>query len=221
MFKVHTRTRIISTMTLTSALLVFLATKTGAAVGEIDVQLSSTFDDSFALEGGHIVCHLSAVFPVVHHQQFKVFHVVNHNLVKAVGQGVSSLLVGTISNVGHDNTASLELSTDTGINALGSAPAFLQHTIHTKYKMMSITVSGGGGGKTSICCDIFLSGSDAYLDGDLAIALMALEGVGALLNALHLHQWLHHLCPAKKQRNKRNQTLVYSQYPTPVLPPYF
>jgi hypothetical protein len=29
--------------------------------------------------------------------------------------------------------------------------------------------------------------SDTYLDGDLAIALMALEGVGALLYALHFH----------------------------------
>lgn len=45
---------------------------------------------------------------------------------KAVGECVSSLLISTISNVGHDNTASLELSTDAGINTLGPTPAFLQ-----------------------------------------------------------------------------------------------
>lgn len=50
----------------------------------------------------------------------------DHHLEKAVGESVSSLLVSTISDVGHDNTASLKLSTDAGVNTLWPTPAFLQ-----------------------------------------------------------------------------------------------
>lgn len=48
------------------------------------------------------------------------------NLEEAVGESVPSLFVSTVSDVGHNNTASLELSTDARINTLRPTPAFLQ-----------------------------------------------------------------------------------------------
>lgn len=107
-------------------LLVLLAAQPGATVGELDVELRSALNNSLALEGGHIVCYLSAVLAVVHHKQFQILDIGDYKLEESVGEDVPSLLVGAISNVGHDNTASLELPAHTGINTLGATPAFLQ-----------------------------------------------------------------------------------------------
>jgi hypothetical protein len=165
-------------------LLVLLATEPSTSVSEVDVKLSSALHNSLALKGGHVVCYLGAVFAVVHHQQFDISNVVDDNLEEAVGESVPSLLVCTVSNVGHDNTASFEFSTNAGINTLGSTPAFLQ--IINKNKHKDVQVTDNQTSKSSNLCS-FAIPSSAYLDGDLAIALMALEGVGALLYALHFN----------------------------------
>ena len=110
-----------------NSLLVLLAAQSSCTVGDVDVKLRSAFHDGLALLGRHVVCHLGAVLAVVHHQQFKISNVVHDNLVESIGQEVPSLLVGTITNVGHNNTASLELSADPRVNTLRPAPAFLQY----------------------------------------------------------------------------------------------
>lgn len=71
------------------------------------------------------MCYLSAVFAVVHHENFEVLQVVNDKFEESIGKDVSSLLIGAVADVWHDNTASLELSTHTRIDTLGTTPAFL------------------------------------------------------------------------------------------------
>lgn len=91
--------------------------------------------------------HFCAIFAVVHHQHFQILNIVHHEFVKSIGKQMPGSLGRAVSNIGHDNSTSFELSADSGINTLGPTPAFL--------------------------------------DGDLSVALMSLEAVGALLHAFN------------------------------------
>lgn len=86
--------------------------------------------------------NLGAVGAVVHQQKLQIVGIGNNNLAEAIGQHMSMFLVGAITDVGHDDATSLELSADTGIDTLGSAPAFLQDDSN-KGEMWG-RVSGGG-----------------------------------------------------------------------------
>jgi hypothetical protein len=66
--------------------------------------------------------------PVVHQQQLQLGDIVNNKLFELVGKVVPGLLVGAISNVGHQG-ASLELTPHAGVDTLGPAPAWLQKTL--------------------------------------------------------------------------------------------
>jgi hypothetical protein len=69
--------------------------------------------------------------PVVHQQQLQLGDIVNNKLFELVGKVVPGLLVGAISNVGHQG-ASLELTPDAGVDTLGPAPAWLQKTLSAR-----------------------------------------------------------------------------------------
>lgn len=109
------------------ALFRLLGSETSVSIGQTDVEFCSTFNNSLTLHGGHIVCNFSTVCPVVHHQQLQIFDIRNDNLLESIWQNVSSLLVSSVSNVGHDDSASFKLSTDTRINTLRATPA-LRHS---------------------------------------------------------------------------------------------
>jgi hypothetical protein len=103
-----------------------LAAEASGAIGQLDIELGSTLDNSLALLGGHVVRNFSTVFAVVHHQHFQVSDVADNHLVKSIGQQVAGLLCCSEANVGHDNAASFELSAHPRIDTFGPAPAFLQ-----------------------------------------------------------------------------------------------
>ncbi len=107
-----------------SCLFSLFSLQLSVSVGDGDVQLSSTFDDGSALAGRHVVGDLSAVLAVVHEKQVKVVDVRDDELVETVRKNVAGLLVGTVTDVGHGNGAA-ELTADTAIDTLGSAPGFL------------------------------------------------------------------------------------------------
>ena len=93
------------------------------SIGQANVELGSTLNNGSALKSGHVMGDLSAVRSVMHHQQFQVLNIRHNNFLESVWQNMSSLLVSSVSNVGHDDSASLELSTDAGINTLWTTPA--------------------------------------------------------------------------------------------------
>lgn len=66
--------------------------------------------------------------PVVHHQNLKLFDVVNKKFLETIGKIVTRLLVRAIANIGHQST-SLELSSYSRINTLWSTPAWLNKNI--------------------------------------------------------------------------------------------
>lgn len=104
--------------------LVLLAAQPGQLVGNNNIKLGCSLHNLFPLPGGHIVCNLSTVSPVVHHQQFKLLSIVHNKFLETIRKIMAGLLVWPITNVGHQS-ASLELSTDSRINTLGSAPVCL------------------------------------------------------------------------------------------------
>lgn len=111
--------------------------------------LTRTLDDSLALTGGYIVRNLGGVLAVVHHEQLQVPHVGDDVLVEAAGQDVACLLVGSITNVGHSNTASLELPADPGVNTLWPPPAFLRQNKRRRTEVSHSVPYAFGGAQTA------------------------------------------------------------------------
>lgn len=108
--------------------LILLAAQPCQLVGDNNIKLSRTFHNLFPLPCGHIVCNLCTVTPVVHHQNLKLFDVVNKKFLETIGKIVTRLLVRAIANIGHQST-SLELSSYSRINTLWSTPAWLNKNI--------------------------------------------------------------------------------------------
>lgn len=105
--------------------LVLLGADACLAVGDLDVELSSTLDDLDALARRHVVGDLGSIGAVLHHQHLELLHVGHEELLEAVGHKMAGLLVGAIANVGHGNLA-LEATTDTVVNTLWLPPAGLE-----------------------------------------------------------------------------------------------
>ena len=91
--------------------LVFLATEPSKPVGDNNIQLRSSLHNSLPLLGRHVVSNLSAVGPVMHHQQLKVTGVVHNKLLEPIGEIVTSLLVRSVTHIGHQSHT-LELSSN-------------------------------------------------------------------------------------------------------------
>lgn len=62
-------------------------------IGYLDVELRRTIDDGDAFAARHTVCYLCAINTILHHENFQLIHVVNEELVEAIGQHMSGLLV--------------------------------------------------------------------------------------------------------------------------------
>ena len=74
--------------------------------------------------GGDGVGDLTGVGSVVHQQQLDVILVAEEELSDSIRQHVTSLFSRAITNLGESLVAS-ELSTDSGINTVGSSPRSL------------------------------------------------------------------------------------------------
>ena len=71
--------------------------------------------------GGHGVGDFTAVGSVVHQQQLNVLLVAEEEFSESIRQNVTGLSSRAITNGGHSLVAS-ELTTDSGINTMGSSP---------------------------------------------------------------------------------------------------
>lgn len=95
-----------------------------SSVDNLDVQLGSPLQNSDSLLGADAVSNLGGKDTVVHQEQFKLSGVLDQELLESVGEEVTGLAVGTVSDLGHGNLA-LETSADTVINTLGLSPCVL------------------------------------------------------------------------------------------------
>jgi hypothetical protein len=71
------------------------------------------------------------ISPVVHHKQLKLRDIVDNKLLELVGEVMPGFLVRAVSDIGHQG-ASLELPSDTGVDTLWPAPAWLQKKRYQK-----------------------------------------------------------------------------------------
>ena len=68
-------------------------------IRHLNVELRCPQDDLLPLDRTHVVCYLSAVLPVVHHQQVQLVHVAHHIFVEPVRKKIASFLVRTITDL--------------------------------------------------------------------------------------------------------------------------
>jgi hypothetical protein len=104
----------------------FLRSETSTSVDDLDVELSSTFEDGDTVLGRDVVGDFSGIRAVVHQQQVEFTDVGDGELAETVGQHVAGLLGGTITDLGH-RSLTLESTTDTTVNTLGLSPGFLSN----------------------------------------------------------------------------------------------
>ena len=105
--------------------------------------------------GGDGVGDLTGVGSVVHQQQLDVLLVAEEELSESIRQHVTSLFSRAITNLGESLVAS-ELSTDSGINTVGSSPRSLYTSVRGRkqgfLRRLSCTYrkrSGWGGSSAS------------------------------------------------------------------------
>jgi hypothetical protein len=102
----------------------FLRSETSTSVDDLDVKLSSTFEESNTLLGGNVVSDLSSIRTVVHQQKVEFADVGDDELAETVRQEITGLLGRTVTNLGH-RSLTLETSTHVTIDTLGLSPRFL------------------------------------------------------------------------------------------------
>ena len=118
----------------------FLRSETSTSVDHLDVQLSSTFEESNTLLGGNIVSDFGGVRTVVHQQQVEFANVGDGELAETVRQKVASLLGRTVTDLGH-RSLTLETSTHVTINTLGLSPRFLYNMLVIAFFCRSSTLT--------------------------------------------------------------------------------
>jgi len=70
------------------------------------------------------VSKFGSIFAIVHQQQFNIFDIGHAESVESIRSEISSLFVGSITNLGHSNDT-LEPSADPAVDTLWLSPAFL------------------------------------------------------------------------------------------------
>ena len=109
-------------------LLVFLSGKSGRLVHHLDAQLVGSLNDLLALLGTHVVSDDGGELLVVHQQHLDVRGSLDQERVQTVLELVTSLLSGSITDLGHQD-GTLELSSDSVIDTTGLSPRRLSGTI--------------------------------------------------------------------------------------------
>ena len=102
----------------------FLGSETSTSIDNLDVKLSSTFEDFDTLLRRDVVSNFGGIGAVVHQQQFKFLDIADSELQETVRHHVAGLLGGTVTNLGHRDLT-LETTTDGTIDTLGLSPRFL------------------------------------------------------------------------------------------------
>ena len=106
----------------------FLGSETSTSVNNLDVKLSSTFNDFDTLLGTNVVGNLSSVATVVHQQKVELLDIADGELAETVRQHVASLLGRAVTDLGH-SSLTLETTTHGIVNTLGLSPRFLKHVL--------------------------------------------------------------------------------------------
>jgi hypothetical protein len=159
-----------------------LRSETSTSVDDLNVKLSSTFEESDTLLGGDVMGDFSGIRTVVHQQEVELTDVGNDELTETVGQEVTGLLGGTITNLGHRGLT-LETSTHVTIDTLGLSPRFLLLYI---FSLLVFFLSS-------------LLQVSTYTNTHETVRLVTLEGSGTLLDNVMLDSRSDH-CLLYKER---------------------
>ena len=73
----------------------------GLSVGESDIKLLGSLDDSESFVDGDVLGDLSTVGSIVHKKEFDVLFAGDEHLLESSGEGVSGLLILLVSDLGH------------------------------------------------------------------------------------------------------------------------
>ncbi len=113
---------------------------------------------------------------VAHHQDLKLLNIVHQELLEASRQHVLSLLVATITNVGHQHLT-LEPPADPVVNTSGLAPVFLlDKKKYSKIKHCRSNLPPGS--NPNSVQDV----SQTYRNLHISVRLMANEFLSSLLD---------------------------------------
>ena len=103
----------------------FLLLQPGTGVGDLNIQLSSSLDNSLSIQSTDSMSYFSSMSSVVHQQYFQFLYIMNHELLEAIGVDMFSLQIRTETYFGHFGLASIS-STESVINTSGSSPGSSQ-----------------------------------------------------------------------------------------------
>ena len=101
--------------------LCLLSTNAGAGVGDLDTESLGLLENVDALLRRDVVGDLGSVRAVVHEEKLDVTDVGDHEAAVAAGHQVAGLLVGTVADLGHADSAA-ETTTNGTVDTLGLAP---------------------------------------------------------------------------------------------------
>merc|ERR1719253_1967505 len=104
-----------------SNLCILLSPKLGSSIGNSDSQLFRPLNNLPPHTRRNRMCHSSSISSVVHHEHFQITGVRNNNTLESIGEDITGLLVGAVSDGGHGEST-LETTTDTSINTFGFTP---------------------------------------------------------------------------------------------------
>lgn len=110
-------------------LFAFLGGKSGGLVDNLDSELSGSLNDKLAVPGVQVVSYNSGELLVVHKKHLKILGGLDNEGVQTVLELESSLLIGTITDLGHKLSSS-ESPSYTVIDTTGLSPALL-HSVET------------------------------------------------------------------------------------------
>lgn len=119
--------------------LLLLGAQARGGVGHLDAESSCPLKNADTVTRADVVCNLSSEALVVHQQQVDLSDVVDNELLEAVGEQVTGLLVRTVTNLGHGGLA-LEATPDPVIDTLGLPPCLL----HTMVAIRLVALELGG-----------------------------------------------------------------------------
>lgn len=129
--------------------LCLLSTNAGVGVGDLDPESLSLLEDVNALLGRDVVGDLGSIRAVVHEEELDVTDVGDHEAAVAVGHEMTGLLVGTVTDLGHADSAA-ETTADSTVYTLGLAPRLTDTVVSVRVVALeglgALLDDGDGGG---------------------------------------------------------------------------
>lgn len=108
-------------------LLSLLRSELSPSVQDFDIQLLSSLDDGLADLDGDRFSDFSSNSSVVHEEHLQIFDIRDRELLESVGENISMLSIGTVTNRNQRDIVS-ESPSDSGVNTLRTTP-FKRHAL--------------------------------------------------------------------------------------------